>query len=143
MSKLPSSGGDDKIACSDINEKFPNGQQKQTIESLSNSDDKTNYYLFPDASVLGSGQKTRRSKLSINDESSHPINSSNTNNKNKRKRNIKMLNDGDKKMGNDEGDAKKKIKVDENINESDKTRGKMFEVNALKMNFSLRLLGFK
>lgn len=70
-------------------------KQQQTEISLLNCDNKINHCNRYDVSDgLFSGHSAYRNrKLSIDDESSHPINASNTNNKIERKRNINMLND--------------------------------------------------
>lgn len=105
--------------------------QFSSSKSLPNCDSKANQCnrYSSDASI--SGQKG--SKLSINDESSHPINGSNTNNK-KRKRNNKMPCDGDKKVsGEDEGEVRdnmKRIKVDVNGDGHDNDKTRMFQVSA-------------
>jgi hypothetical protein len=87
------------------------------------------------SNVVLSG-RYKRSKLSIDDESSHPINGSNTNNKNERKRNINMLNDEDKKVevcgdveggSDDDGEVHmKRIKVD---GQEDNNKSKMYQVS--------------
>lgn len=48
--------------------------------------------------ALHGGRQHKNGKLSIDDESSHPINGSSTNNKSERKRNINMLLDDEDKM---------------------------------------------
>ena len=105
-------------------------------DSLVNCDNKTNHcnrYSSDDA--LLSGQK--RSKLSVDDESSHPINGSNTNNKSERKRNINMVNDGEKTMCCEGlGDARKKMKVDGQDND----KSKMYQVSIDSYSFPSKSL---
>lgn len=108
--------------------------------SLVNCGNKTNHCNRYLSDALLSGQN--RSKLSIDDESSHPINGSNTNNKSVRKRNINMLNDGEKKMckqrmsesGGDVRDSMKRIKVDGNVDGQDDSRKKMYQVSTTRAN---------
>lgn len=89
---------------------------------------------------LFSDQNSSRSKLSNDDESSHPINASNTNNKNERKRNINMLFSEEKEeqeSGGDGGrvddydggdcDYAKRIKVDA-ADGQDNNKSKMYQV---------------
>jgi hypothetical protein len=94
------------------------------------------------SNVMFSG-RYKRSKLSIDDESSHLINGSNTNNKIERKRNINMLlNDEDKKEkevdccdigvnisvgGCDDNVHRKKIKIDDE--QEDNNKRKMYQVS--------------
>lgn len=70
-------------------------QQQQSDNSLLNCDNKINHCNHYDVSngLFSANSKYSSRKLSIDDESSHPINASNTNNKIERKRNINMLND--------------------------------------------------
>lgn len=103
-----------------------------------NCDNKTNHCRRDSSDALLSGQN--RGKLSIDDESSHPINGSNTNNKSERKRNINMLCDGYKKGEGvaGEGDARvdlKRIKVDGNVDGQDNNKTKMYQVSRRKMCF--------
>lgn len=113
-------------------------REEETVDSLVNCDNKTNHCNLHSSDALLSGQN--RSKLSIDDESSHPINGSNTNNKSKRKRNINtMLNDGDKEkcssvMVNsddacDVNDSLKRMKVDGNVDGQDNNKSKMYQVS--------------
>lgn len=103
-----------------------------------NCDNKTNHCSRDLSDALLSGQN--RGKLSIDDESSHPINGSNTNNKSERKRNINMLCDGYRKGEGvaGEGDARvdlKRIKVDGNVDGQDDNKTKMYQVSRGKMCF--------
>lgn len=121
-----------------IKENFGENQnsqsEKQANDSLVNCDNKTNHCNRYLSDALLSGQN--RSKLSIDDESSHPINGSNTNNKSERKRNINMLNDEDRfegdgmgiRMGK-EGDSQKRMKVDGNADGQDNNKTKMYQVS--------------
>lgn len=114
--------------------------QEEANASLLNCDNKTNHCNRYLSDALLSGQN--RSKLSIDDESSHPINGSNTNNKSVRKRNINMLNDGEKKkwdgrVGESEGDVRdstKRIKVDGNVDGQDDSKSKMYQVSRWRAN---------
>lgn len=106
----------------------------ESIDSLVNCDNKTNHCRRYVSDALLSGQN--RSKLSIDDESSHPINGSSTNNKSERKRNINMLNDEDKKrvdgLGGEGGDARdnmKRMKVDGNGDGQDNNKSRMYQVS--------------
>lgn len=105
-------------------------QRQKTNDSLVNCDNKTNHCNLYSSDALLSGQNRGR-KLSIDDESSHPINGSNTNNKSERKRNINMLNDGDKKkVDGYEGECDvKRIKVDGNVDGRDNNKNKMYQVS--------------
>ena len=107
-------------------------------DSLVNCDNKINHCNRYVSDGLFSGQNG--SKLSIDDESSHPINASNTNNKSERKRNINMLNDidndnyvnesNDKVMWNgcsDGGGNMKRMKVD--CDGQDNNKSKMYQVS--------------
>lgn len=90
---------------------------------------------------LFSDQNSSRSKLSNDDESSHPINASNTNNKNERKRNINMLFSEEKEEQESGGggggrvdyydggdcDYAKRIKVDA-ADGQDNNKSKMYQV---------------
>ena len=108
--------------------------------SLVNCDNKTNHCNRYLSDALLSGQN--RSKLSIDDESSHPINGSNTNNKSVRKRNINMLSDEEQKkcdgrVGESEGDVRvsmKRIKVDGNADGQDDSKSKMYQVSRWRAN---------
>jgi hypothetical protein len=106
--------------------------QNKSNDSLVNCDNKTNHCNRYVSDGLLSGQNG--SKLSIDDESSHPINGSNTNNnKSERKRNINMLNDDDD--DDDDIDAKsvgcdgnaKRMKVDSDG--QDNNKNKMYQVS--------------
>lgn len=104
------------------------------LSPLVNCDSKANQCNLYSTGASFGGQKG--SKLSINDESSHPINGSNTNNKSERKRNIKMLGDEEKIVMGDgmvnEGDARdstKRIKVEVNGDGHDDNKTKMFQVS--------------
>lgn len=113
-----------------IKDNYVKNQRQATNDSLVNCDNKTNHCNRYSSDALLSGQN-RSSKLSIDDESSRPINGSNTNNKSERKRNINMLNDGDKKTGDGyEGDCDvKRIKVDSNVDGRDNNKSKMYQVS--------------
>jgi hypothetical protein len=123
-------------------------KQQQTEISLLNCDNKINHCNRYDVSDgLFSGHSDYRNrKLSIDDESSHPINASNTNNKIERKRNINMLNDihvnenfsvGCKEVqqNDDDGDVvvvggggnTKRMKVD--CDGQDNNKSKMYQVS--------------
>lgn len=123
-------------------------KQQQTETSLLNCDNKINHCNRYDVSDgLFSGHSDYRNrKLSIDDESSHPINASNTNNKIERKRNINMLNDisvnedcsvGCKEVqqnDDDDGDVvivsggnTKRMKVD--CDGQDNNKSKMYQVS--------------
>lgn len=115
--------------------KTQESRETSSFGALVNCDSTANQSNRYSSDASFSGQ--RRSKLSINDESSHPINDSNTNNKRERKRNIKMLCDEDKKVLGDviaaEGDARdnmKRIKVDANGDGHDNNKTKMFQVSS-------------
>jgi hypothetical protein len=116
-----------------------NQKSREKRESLVNCDNKTNHCNRYVSNGLFSGQNGR-SKLSNDDESSHPINASNTNNKSERKRNINMLlneeeNDKDivnSGVGCDDGDYAKRMKVD--CDGQDNNKSKMYQVR--KGNFS-------
>lgn len=98
-------------------------------DSLVNCDNKTNHCNRYLSDALVSGRN--RSKLSIDDESSHQINGSNTNNKSLRKRNINMLNDGEKeKCDGSVGDNTKRMKVDG----QDGSKSKMYQVSKWRAN---------
>lgn len=113
--------------------------------SLVNCDNKTNHCNRYVSNGLFSDQNgSRRSKLSNDDENSHPINASNTNNKSERKRNINMLlaeEQREKVEGKDNmnavncsvgcddddgGDYTKRIKVDSDGQDNNKS--KMYQV---------------
>ena len=110
-------------------------QRQKSNDSLVNCDNKTNQCDRYSLDALLSGQK-KSSKLSIDDESSRSINGSNTNNKSERKRNIKMLYDGENKTGDGcEGDCDvKRIKVEGNVDghERDNNKSKMYQVSIWK-----------
>lgn len=92
------------------------------------------------SNVMFTGQYKSSKLLSIDDESSHPINGSNTNNKTERKRNINMmlLNDEDEGgcsdidvgVGGAGGcdDNRKRIKFDDGQHE-DNNKRKMYQVS--------------
>ncbi|CAG9802929.1 unnamed protein product [Chironomus riparius] len=121
-------------------------KQQQTEISLLNCDNKINHCNRYDVSDgLFSGHSDYRNrKLSIDDESSHPINASNTNNKIERKRNINMLNDIDVnedfsvgckevQQNDDDGDVvvvgggnTKRMKVD--CDGQDNNKSKMYQI---------------
>lgn len=118
--------------------KNQNRREEESDDSLVNCDNKTNHCNLHSSDALLSGQN--RSKLSIDDESSHPINGSNTNNKSERKRNINtMLNDGDKEecssgmVNSDDAcdvkDSLKRMKVDGNVDGQDNNKSKMYQVS--------------
>ncbi|CRK89715.1 CLUMA_CG003482, isoform A [Clunio marinus] len=107
--------------------------KKESKDLLVNCDNKTSHCNRYVAKALISGQN--RSKLSIDDESSHPINGASTNNKSERKRNINMVNDGDKKSESglmlDEKDARdnmKRMKVDVIVDDRDENKRKMYQI---------------
>lgn len=113
-------------------------------DSLVNCDNKTNHCNRYVSNGLFSGQNGS-SKWSNDDESSHPINASNTNNKSERKRNINMLlneeasdKDEVKSSGvgcdDDDGDYAKRMKVD--CDGQDNNKSKMYQVRE-KRNFFL------
>jgi hypothetical protein len=85
---------------------------------LVNCDNKTNHCKRSVSDGLVSGQHRR--KLSIDDESSHPINGSNTNNKTVRKRNINAPDEG----------AAKRMKVDGDGDGQDDNKSKMYQVSS-------------
>jgi hypothetical protein len=114
-----------------IKDNYVKNQREKPNVSLVNCDNKTNHCNRYSSVALLSGQN-RSSKLSIDDESSRPINGSNTNNKSERKRNINMLNDGDKKKGDGyEGDCDvKRMKVDGNVDGRDNNnKSRMYQVS--------------
>lgn len=109
-------------------------KRRASKDSLVNCDNKTNHCNRYVSNGLFSGQNGR-SKLSNDDESSHPINASNTNNKSERKRNINMLlneEENDKDIVNssvgcdDDGDYAKRMKVD--CDGQDNNKSKMYQV---------------
>jgi hypothetical protein len=106
-------------------------------DSLVNCDNKANHARRYESVALLSGQN--RSKLSIDGESSHPINGSSTNNKSERKRNIKMLDDGDKEVNEGVGcegdvrDSLKRLRVDGR----DNNKSKMYQVSRILFFFLL------
>lgn len=110
-------------------------EKRASKDSLVNCDNKTNHCNRYVSNGLFSGQNGR-SKLSNDDESSHPINASNTNNKSVRKRNINMLlneekNDKDEvvnscSVGSDDGDYAKRMKVD--CDGQDNNKSEMYQV---------------
>ena len=111
-----------------------NNCDEKKCDSLVNCDNKTNHCNRYVSNGLFSDQNSR-SKLSNDDESSHPINASNTNNKRERKRNINMLlNDKDvvEKCGvgrdddDDASDCTKRMKVD--CDGQDNNKSKMYQV---------------
>lgn len=78
---------------------------------------------------LHSGQN--ESKLSIDDESSHPINSASSNNKSERKRNINISDDEDTMRVEVEDDyGTKRIKFDVNCDEQDHNKSQMYQVSS-------------
>lgn len=125
---------DNSASCRRINENHVKDNRRELVDSLVNCDNKRNHCnrYVPDA--LLSGQT--RSKLSIDDESSQPINGSSTNNKTERKRNINMLRDGEKirvdGTGSDDDvrDTTKRIKVDGVVDGRGNNKTKMFQVSS-------------
>jgi hypothetical protein len=123
-------------------------QKRERNESLVNCDNKTNHCNRYGVSNGLFSDQNGRSKLSNDDESSHPINASNTNNKSERKRNINMLleEERDNRGGNvnnnrsvgcnddddddDDGDCRKRMKVDSDG--QDNNRSKMYQVRKKK-----------
>lgn len=122
-----------------INENYVKNQvgRGEPDDSLVNCDNKTNHCNRYVSDALLSGQN--RSKLSIDDESSHPINGASTNNKTERKRNINMLDDEEVKTGDGMGDggevrdSMKRIKVEENVDGQDNNKRKMYQVSRWKI----------
>lgn len=124
------SSGLDSASRRGANERYVKNQNDR--DSLVNCDNKTNHCNRYVSDALLSGQN--RSKLSIDDESSHPINGASTNNKSERKRNINMLDDGDKtRVEGVGGDGSKRIKVDANGDGQDNNKTKMYQVSKWKM----------
>lgn len=132
---------------SSVGNQISNRREKRARnDSLVNCDNKTNHCNRYVSNGLFSDQNSR-SKLSNDDESSHPINASNTNNKSERKRNINMLlekaerddmnvvNSGsvgcDDYDDEDGGDCMKRRKVD--CDGQDNNKSKMYQVR--KRNF--------
>lgn len=113
-----------------IKKSYVKNQRQESNDSLVNCDNKTNHCNRYSLDALLSGQN-RSGKLSIDDESSRPINGSNTNNKSERKRNINMLTDRDKKkVDGYEGDCDvKRIKVDGNADGRDNNKSRMYQVS--------------
>lgn len=119
-------------------------ERAQNHHSLVNCDNKTNHCNRYVSNGLFSDQNgSRRSKLSNDDENSHPINASNTNNKSERKRNINMLLAEEQEQevvrkdnmnavnfsvgcDDDGGDYTKRIKVDSDGQDNNKS--KMYQV---------------
>lgn len=106
--------------------------RRASKDSLVNCDNKTNHCNRYVSYGLFSGLNGK-SKLSNDDESSHPINASNTNNKSERKRNINMLlneEDNDKDIVNcgvgEYSDYTKRMKVD--CDGQDNNKNKMYQV---------------
>lgn len=123
--------------------KIKSERERAQNHSLVNCDNKTNHCNRYVSNGLFSDQNgSRRSKLSNDDENSHPINASNTNNKSERKRNINMLlaeeeererkdnmNAVNCSVGCDDddgGDYTKRIKVDSDGQDNNKS--KMYQV---------------
>lgn len=107
-----------------------NDRNKKSDDSLVNCDNKTNHCNLYLSDALLSGQN--RSKLSIDDESSHPINGSSTNNKSERKRNINMVKDEATREGEGvevEGDSTKRMKLDGTADGQDDNKSKMYQVS--------------
>lgn len=119
--------------------------KRASEDSLVNCDNKTNHCNRFVSNGLFSGQNGR-GKLSNDDESSHPINASNTNNKSERKRNIKMLLDeeavreGVGGCDDDGGDYAKRMKVD--CDGQDNNKSKMYQVRKEKIFFCYFLGNF-
>lgn len=118
-----------------VTKKCHNSTKKESNDNLTNKINHGDRYV---SDGLFSGQNG--SKLSIDDESSHPINASNTNNnKSERKRNINMLNDieSDEKNENDVNNCSvgcdaivgngKRMKVD--CDGQDNNKSKMYQVS--------------
>lgn len=110
-------------------------------DSLVNCDNKTNHCnRYVSNGLFSDGDQNHgRSKLSNDDESSHPINASNTNNKSERKRNINMLlaeeNSGSGMGCDNEEDYSKRIKVDSDGQDNNKS--KMYQVRKRKFSSSI------
>lgn len=107
--------------------------RESSNDSLVNCDNKTNHCNRYLSVALLSGQN--RGKLSIDDESSHPINGSSTNNKSERKRNINMLKDEERRekeecgVDGDVRDDKKRMKLDGITDGQDDNKSKMYQVS--------------
>jgi hypothetical protein len=131
----------DKKVMHKIKSEIKNQKRERNDPTLVNCDNKTNHCNRYGVSNGLFSDQNGRSKLSNDDESSHPINASNTNNKSERKRNINMLLEEEKKDdsgGNDcsvgcnddddcdDGDCRKRMKVDSDG--QDNNRSKMYQV---------------